>query len=242
LGHELKIIFIMEHNQTQKRFLIGLVILALGTGLLLSNLGILNYEIKRYILRWEMILIALGLIFIVSQDSKVPGIILLIIGGFLYSRDFINLNFNFWQIFWPIMLILAGVLILFRKRIDAPSWEKKSVDTEDLIDEIAVFGGADKTIMSQNFKGGKILAIFGGSSFNMARAKLAPGKNYIEVLAIFGGMKLIVPEDWNIKISAVSIFGGFTDKHRIQSYSGNPESELVIKGIVIFGGGEIRSF
>jgi predicted membrane protein len=232
----------MENNNTPRKFFIGLIILAVGIGLLLSNLGILNYEIKRYILRWEMILIAMGLIFIVSRESKVPGIILLTIGAVLYSRDFLNLNFNFWQIFWPAMLILAGILILFRKSIDPPNWEKKSIDTDDIIDEIAVFGGADKTIMSQNFKGGKILAVFGGSSFNMSRAKLAPGKNYIEVLAIFGGMKLIVPEDWNVKISAVSIFGGFTDKHRIQSYTSNPESELVIKGVVIFGGGEIRSF
>jgi predicted membrane protein len=233
----------MDHNQNQKRFLIGFVILAVGTCLLLSNLGILNYEIKRYVLRWEMILIGLGLLLFISHESRVPGIILMIIGVALYLRDFLNLNFNFWQVFWPALLIIAGVLILFRKRIDAPSWEKKSVNGEDIIDEVAVFGGADKTIMSQSFKGGKILAIFGGSSFNLARAKLAPGKNYIEVLAIFGGMKLIVPEDWNVKISAVSIFGGFSDKHRIQAFTNNDlKSELIIKGIVIFGGGEIRSY
>ncbi len=233
----------MEQNQTQKRLLIGFVILALGTGLLLSNLGILNYEIKRYVLRWEMILIGLGIIFIFTHESRVPGIILLLIGGALYLRDFFNLNFNFWQVFWPAMLILAGILIIFRKKVDHSHWEKKSLSDEDIIDEVAVFGGAEKTIMSQSFKGGKILAIFGGSTFNLSRAKLAPGKNYIEVLAIFGGMKLIVPEDWNVKISALSVFGGFTDKHRINPYNGNnPESELVIKGTVVFGGGEIRSF
>jgi predicted membrane protein len=159
-------------------------------------------------------------------------------------RDFFNLNFNFWQIFWPAMLIVAGVLIIFRKKIDHPNCEKKSLSDEDTIDEVAVFGGAEKTIMSQNFKGGRILAIFGGSTFNLSRAKLAPGKNYIEVLAIFGGMKLIVPEDWNIRISAISVFGGFTDKHRIQPYSngGLPQSELIIKGTVVFGGGEIKAF
>jgi predicted membrane protein len=233
----------MEQNQTQKRLLIGFVILALGLGLLLSNLGILNYEIKRYILRWEVILIGLGLIFILSHESKIPGIVLLIIGCTLYARDFFNLNFNFWQIFWPIMFILAGVLIIFRKRVDHSHWEKKSLSEDDVIDEVAVFGGTEKTIMSQNFRGGKILAIFGGSTFNLTRAKLAPGKNYIEVLAVFGGMKLIVPDDWNIKISALSIFGGFTDKHRIQPNNGTmPESELVIRGTVLFGGGEIRSF
>lgn len=233
----------MEQNQTQKRLLIGFVILAVGAGLLLSNLGILNYEIRRYVLRWEVILIGMGLIFILSHESKVPGIILLIIGGALYVRDFFNLDFNFWQVFWPAMLIIAGVLIIFRRKVDHSHWEKKSLSDDDLIDEISIFGGAEKTVMSQSFKGGKILAIFGGSTFNLVRAKLAPEKNYIEVLIIFGGMKLIVPEDWNIKIEALSVFGGFTDKHRIQPYNGNkPESELVIKGTVVFGGGEILSF
>ena len=78
----------------------------------------------------------------------------------------------------------------------------------------------------------------------MARAKLAPGKNYIDVLAIFGGLKLIVPEDWHVKIDVISIFGGFSDKHRLHPYNNDiqPNSELVIKGFVLFGGGDIRSF
>ena len=99
----------MEQNQTKKRFLIGLAILCTGMALLLSNLGILNYEIKRYLLRWEMVLMVLGTIFILSHDSKGPGILLLIIGGSIYLRDFFDLSFNFWQLFWPAILILARI-------------------------------------------------------------------------------------------------------------------------------------
>ena len=234
----------MEQNQTSKRFLIGFIVLAAGLGILLSNLGILNYEIKHYLLRWEVILIALGLIFILSHDSKGFGIVLLLVGSAFYVRDFFNLHFNFWQIFWPAMLILLGILMLFRRKFDHPHFEKKNMSSsDDIIDEVAVFGGGSRTIVSQNFQGGKILAIFGGSDFNLLRARMAPGQNCIEVLAVFGGLKLIVPEDWNVRISAFSIFGGFSDKHRIQprESSSQPESELIIKGFVIFGGGEIRS-
>ena len=233
----------MEQNQTQKRFLIGFVILAAGLAILLGNLGILDYEIKRYLLRWEVILIGLGFIFLLSHDNKGPGILLLLIGGAIYIRDFFNLDFNFWQIFWPALLILAGLLIIFRRRFDSQC-EKKNLNDDDIIDEVAVFGGGEKTLLTQNFQGGKILAIFGGSNFNLNRARLAPGKNYIDVLAIFGGMKLIVPEDWNIKIRVISIFGGFSDKHRIHvsDDQSKPESELIIKGFVLFGGGEIKSF
>lgn len=235
----------MDKDHTQKRFLIGFVILAAGLALLLRNFGILDYELKRYILRWEVILIALGFVFLLSHDSKGPGIVLLFVGGAFYLSDFLNFHFNFWQVFLPGLLILGGILILFRQKIDASHHcEKKNTDSDDIIDEINVFGGGDRTIVSQNFQGGRILAIFGGSNFNLTRAKLAPGKNYIEVLAIFGGMKLIVPENWTVRINIVPIFGGFSDKHRIRPIDPleNSDTELVLKGFVLFGGGEIQSY
>jgi predicted membrane protein len=234
----------MEHQHTQKRVAVGAVILLAGLALLLSNLGFFDFELRRYILRWQMILIAIGTIFIFSRDKRGTGIILLIIGIAFYIRDFLDLSFNFWQVFWPCMLILAGILILFRHKIDSIDCQKKTLTDDDIVDEVNVFGGGDRTIVSQNFSGGKILAIFGGSNFNLTRAKLAPGQNTIEVMAVFGGMKLIVPEEWKIKINVVSIFGGFSDKHGYSSKSStNPaESELVIKGFVMFGGGEIKSF
>jgi predicted membrane protein len=234
----------MENSHSQKRIIVGFVVLVAGIALLLNNLGFFNYELKRYLLRWEMIPIAIGLIFLFSPDHKGPGIVLLAVGGTFYARDFFELNINFWHIFWSALLILIGIIIIFRHRIDPNRCEKKNLSSDDIIDEVNIFGGGDRTIISQNFMGGKILAFFGGSNFNLSRAKLAPGKNYIEVLAIFGGMKLIVPEDWKVRINAVSIFGGFSDKHRIMPTTSLPESEseLIIRGFVIFGGGEIKSY
>jgi predicted membrane protein len=236
----------MENRHTQKSIGAGIVLLIAGIALLLSNLGYFNYELNRYILRWEMFPIALGCIFLFSHDKKGPGIILLVVGGGFYLKNLnlIDVQINFWQLFFSSLLILIGIIIIFRHRIDPPGCQKKNIDNDDFIEEVAIFGGGDRIIISQNFLGGKILAIFGGSNFNLTKAKLAPGKNYIEVLAIFGGMKLIVPENWNVRINAVSIFGGFSDKHRIipVSPSETSDSELIIKGLVIFGGGEIKSY
>jgi len=234
----------MEQNHPQKRFLVGFIVLIAGMALLLGNLGILNYELKHYLFRWEVVLIVVGFILILSHEHKGPGIILLLVGGTLYLRDFIDFDFDFWQVFFPGLLILAGVMILFKRKFTPPHIEKKNMSDEDVIDEFAFFGGGERTVVSQNFKGGKIFAVFGGSNFNLTRSKLAPGRNYIEVFAVFGGMKLIVPEDWDIRINTVSIFGGFSDKHRIHPRNDNndTETELIIKGLVIFGGGEIKSY
>jgi hypothetical protein len=77
----------------------------------------------------------------------------------------------------------------------------------------------------------------------MSNVKLAAGTQYIDIFAMFGGTTLLVPEGWDIKIKVVSIFGGFSDKHRVRisDKENNINNKLVIKGLVIFGGGEIKS-
>ncbi|MBN1952618.1 MAG: hypothetical protein JW801_15560 [Bacteroidales bacterium] len=236
----------MEQNNNQKRGLIGLLILAVGVAILLKNLDILSPEISRYLISWKLILIGLGTIFLFSRDKKGAGILLIVFGGALYLKEVFHFDYNFWQLFWPGMLILAGVLIIFHRRIDHPRChgEGDFISDEDFIDEVNVFGGNEKSIYSQNFKGGRVLAVFGGSTFNLTHARLAPGSNTMEITAVFGGMKFIVPEDWSVRIEVTSVFGGFTDKHRLRrpNDSSNPTSELVIRGIALFGGGELKSF
>jgi predicted membrane protein len=233
----------MENKKTDKQLMVGVVILLVGAALLANNFGLFSYEIRRYLFRWEVILIVLGIAFISNREHRSTGIILLVIGGVFYLRNFFDLHFNFWQVFWPGMLILAGVMILFRGRSGAHIHDFENLG-DDVIDDLAVFGGGDRIVTSQSFKGGKITAVFGGSNFNMSRARLAPGKNYIDVFAMFGGTKLVVPEDWNIKITVTSIFGGFSDKHRMLPVESTYDKEtmLIIRGFVLFGGGEIKSF
>jgi predicted membrane protein len=236
----------MTEKENKKRILVGIIIMLAGTAILMKNFGYHNDFISEYIFRWEMILIAIGIINIVAHGGRGPGFVFLIVGSVFIAKDYLDLpKINFWQLFFAFMFILAGIFMIFRRKghYECRRSDRTTSDY-DSIDEVAVFGGGDRTIVTDNFKGGKVLAIFGGSNFNLTRSKLAPGKNYLDILIIFGGLKLVVPEDWNIKVEAVSIFGGFTDKHRVSTpvsqTDGKPE--LIIKGLVIFGGGEIKSF
>ncbi|MBN2486617.1 MAG: hypothetical protein JXB34_11640 [Bacteroidales bacterium] len=237
----------MTKGSESKRIVVGLAVMAAGALLLLHNFGIYNDFLKQYIFRWEVILISIGLISVVHSRDNGPGYIIMFIGAYFFLKNEFDLfhGINFWQLFLAMLFILAGIFLLIkRKGIHECKKMGHSVSDMDTIDEIAVFGGGDRTIVSNNFKGGKILAVFGGSNFLLSRCKLAPGRNYIDVLAVFGGFKLVVPEDWNIKISTISIFGGFSDKHRILTPNSSTEGapELIIKGFVIFGGGEIKSY
>jgi len=234
----------MEKRQLDHRLWLGVGAIILGALFLATNFGVLDFEIRRYILRWEVFLMFLGIVFISGRGKRSTGIILIVIGAVFYLRDFLHYDFNFWQIFWPCILIFAGIMIIFRHRLDR-DWGKKSLLTDDsVIDELAIFGGGDRVVTSQQFQGGKVTAVFGGLNYNMLKAKLAPGENFIDVFCLFGGMKLIVPEGWKVKVRVMSLFGGFSDKHRFkspESFTDN-EAQLIIKGTVIFGGGEIKSY
>ena len=49
----------------------------------------------------------------------------------------------------------------------------KGMIDDDYIDEVSIFGGAEKSISSQNFKGGKVTSVFGGSEIIFLSANLS---------------------------------------------------------------------
>jgi predicted membrane protein len=232
-----------RHND--RRLWLGIGIILLGLILLSNNINLFNYEIRRYFLTWEVLLLFLGFVFFFVRGSRSTGLILMVVGGVFYLKNVLGLiDFNFWSVFWPGILILAGVMMIFRHQFDRNPEKKTLLDGEHIIDEVAVFGGGDRIVTSQQFQGGKVTTIFGGLNFNMLKAKMAPGENTIDVFCLFGGMKLIVPEGWTVKIRVMSFFGGFSDKHRYRIPENNTDqsAQLVIKGTVFFGGGEIKSY
>jgi predicted membrane protein len=118
-----------------------------------------------------------------------------------------------------------------------------SAINRDFIDDVSVFGGGHKIIHSDNFRGGNITAIFGGSEIDLTQCKLAPGENVIDVVIIFGGSTIVVPNNWDVITNVTPLFGGFSyKKSRSQSSGSEPAGTLVIKGVAIFGGGEVKSY
>ena len=123
-----------------------------------------------------------------------------------------------------------------------PSTSNASNFPSDFIDENAVFTTTKKLITSQSFKGGKTSSVFGHIMLDLRQAKLAPGEHVLDVSAIFGGVELYIPQDWKVIVNVSSVFGGFDDK-RFPNFNSTPstDSVLVIKGSVVFGGGELSN-
>jgi predicted membrane protein len=220
--------------------LIGIVLVLLGIAFLAEMFDAVPWRMKNIIFSWQMILIVLGIIFISGRDGKSTGYILLAIGIFFILPKFTNVP-DYWRsLFWPSLLILGGIFIIFN-RGKRPRHHKQheSSSSDDFIDEVCIFGGSEKVLYSQNFRGGKITHVFGGTNYDFRQVRLAEGTNYLNISMIFGGTKFVVPEDWDVKIEITSIFGGFADKRRRTIVVPDSNRKLVIRGENIFGGGEI---
>jgi len=123
----------------------------------------------------------------------------------------------------------------------APDQPAQANLSEDFIDSTSIFGGVKKNIISKNFKGGDITNIMGGSEIDLTQADIH-GTVRIDLTQVFGGTKLIVPSNWQVKAQMAAIFGGVEDKRSIQNTALDPNKILVLDGTSIFGGIEIRSY
>ncbi|MBW6491080.1 MAG: cell wall-active antibiotics response protein [Lentimicrobium sp.] len=234
-----------QHPQRGRSMVIGLLIVAFGLLYMLHNLDVLDHKTWRAIFSWPMLLVAIGIVNLADRKTT-WGLILLAVGGAFLIDRFYDLPFNLFTFFWPAVLIIIGVGLIMSNSSNKVFTafhrirNRSSVSDTDQIEDVAVFGGSERYFHSLNFKGGEMIAIFGGSKIDLTQCKLAPGENKLEMIAIFGGTTLIVPNDWNIIIKVVPVFGGFTDKR----YNLNVDhtKTLIIDGVAIFGGGELKSY
>ena len=183
--------------------LLGIVLMFLGLFLIADLADIIPWRMRDFLFTWQALLIFLGLIFLSNRENKGTGIILIAIGSFFLLPRIIDVPYYWRSLFWPSLLIVLGLVVIFSgRRHGAASvfGHRRQATGDDVLDEVSVFGGGDKIVNSQQFKGGKVTHIFGGSKIDFTQAQLAPGKHYLELVLIFGGTKLIIPEGWDVKL------------------------------------------
>jgi len=227
----------VDSNRQGYRIL-GTVLIIIGSALILKNTGVLPWHIKQIIFSWQMLLIAIGLVITFgSSGEKTSGVVCMAVGAFFLIPKIFKYAYDI-NIFWPAIFIIVGLIFIFSKRRIIKRYSESIGD--NFIDLVHIFSGSEKQIISDNFKGGKVTAIFGGCEIDLTQAKLAPGISELHVTCIFGGVSLILPSDWNVKVEITPVLGG-VDEQKIASNKIIDMSKLlVIKGTVVFGGGEIQ--
>jgi predicted membrane protein len=112
---------------------------------------------------------------------------------------------------------------------------------DNWIDTVSVFGGVKRTVLSKDFKGGEIVNIFGGTDLDLTQADIN-GHVVIEITQLFGGIKLIVPPHWQVTSDLAAVFSNVDDKRRSMGTPISTDKVLVIKGVSIFAGVDVRSY
>jgi predicted membrane protein len=250
------------------RMLIGVLIIAAGSLLLLDKLDIFFFP--SWLFSWPLILIAIG--FIIGAKQRFAGmgwLILIVVGVYFFLQHHAPFGWNLHLYSFPILLILIGILVLFRSSIsrgkhpegsrrtrfnpyregggsasgNVPPAEAKdsSGSGEEVLDLTTILGSIKKRIISKNFKGGDVTTFFGGTELDFTQADIN-GQAFIDITQVFGGVSLVVPANWSVKSDLVAILGGINDKRSNVTSPGESDKVLVISGVCIFGGIEIKSY
>lgn len=230
-------------NSATGKIAVGVVLILIGFVLVIRNTGFLPRYFESIIFSWQMLLIAIGFVMTLGTGNKTPGLIVMAVGGFFILPELFHVPFRTYRLFWPAIFIIIGIIVLTNaKWLKRDSWTSGREASNDIIDMVNIFGGGERRLLSQNFKGGKITCVFGGGEIDLTRAGLAPGTSELEISCVFGGVSLIVPPDWNVIIDVTPVLGGFSDQRKAPVSTIDMSRTLVVNGAVVFGGGEIKSY
>lgn len=246
-------------------FILGIVFLGIGILLLLRKLGFLFPD---WILSWPMILIVVGVVISLKHQFKsLFGLFMMGLGVFfLLEREF-NFDFGLDRYIVPLVLIGVGIHLILKKRKEKDFFENRHFsplpnDVSEKIEsekpkysdfegqessfsnrlyESAVLSGVNKRVVAKDLSGGKLTAVMGGIDLDLTQADFL-GAIYLQVDVIFGGIKLIVPPHWQIQTEVTNIAAGIEDKRLYRQSEVDDTKVLIIRGTILFGGLEIKSF
>jgi predicted membrane protein len=179
------------------------------------------------------------------MGGLVIGIILILVG--VSALTGISL-FNF---IIAIVLIAIGIRMIAGRSMGGPgSWQwhhhggpdphhgHGTVSSGDnRIDEVAVFSSLNKAFTGNNFKGGKIVAVFSSAEIDLTGVTAGGSSVGLEVSSVFSSVEITIPKSWNVRSSA-SMFLGNVDTH--QAPDGDGSVTLTLRGEAVFGEIEIR--
>ena len=228
------------------RYVFGIMLIIVGGLLFASKAGLL---IPRWIFSWPMILIAVGFAVGVSQRFKGTGWIWPMAIGAFFLAERAFPNFFPREFFWPVFMVVAGlVLVLGPRRWNTDKAARVAAATlegdpvpgtmTDRLDESTVFGTVRKFVISKTFRGGEVSTVFGSAEINLLQADFdTPPK--LELNAVFGSIRLIVPSHWQLKMENNAVLGGVEDKRPQHSiYS---DKIMYLEANAVFGGIQITT-
>ncbi len=217
----------------------GLVLTVIGVALLLDRFGLVNAgNIWHF---WPVFFIIPGLIKLSERgpsSRRIWGAFLVLFGALLLLHEFNYFPYG-WSYLWPLFLVFGGILLMWQ------SYESKRdgevLSGEDDVKVFSVFGGSEQHINSQHFRGGQLIAVFGGYELDLTQAEIEGEQAVVDATSVFGGGEIRIPHHWSVAIKGIGIFGGYGDETgKYQKDTTKPAKTLIVKGVAMFGGVSVK--
>jgi hypothetical protein len=220
------------------RLVFGLIIMGLGALFTLDNLGLMRAgDILRF---WPIALIAIGLVRFIQPcrgESTLAPVAWMVGGCALLAH---NLGWLSIGKLWPLVLLFVGAGMVTRAVRRSGSHPTGGGDgaSRDYIRGGAFMGGVSRTSSSPTFRGGEAIAIMGGVEVDLRQAGMEAEEVVFDCLAIWGGIEIFVPDQWEVVNRGVAFMAGFEDK---TCHPAVPRGRLVVTGFTVMGAVEIKN-
>lgn len=227
------------------RVVLGLLIATLGALFLFENLGLIEGRdlVRRF---WPGAFVAMGVAMLLDASrrgsSRLWGLVPIVAGVSIFARQEGWVQFDFWDVFFPGLLILFGSRLVLRSRRGPRERRVRGATDEGFVHAFAVMAGNEIRATSGAFRGAELGAFMGGVVLDLRNAKIESDQAVVEVFAMWAGIELQVPPDWRVVSKVVPLMGAFEDKTppRTSLAEGVPAKTLLVKGFVVMGGVEIK--
>ncbi len=219
-------------------FTLGVLVILIGVLLLLDRLGIFYAE--RVLRFWPLLLIAAGIAIVVqyrSASGRFWGAVL-ILAGIIDQLEMLGYHRLGWATLWPVFIIAVGLLLIWL-RIESPL-RGPFLASLSRADSVSVFGAGEQQFNTREFKGGEMVALFGGFKTDLTRAEMVGSEATLVVKVLFGSGEILVPATWAVTARGVGVFGSFEDKSRYVQPT-PPQKRLIVTGAALFGQVVIRN-
>jgi len=212
---------------------VGVGLLGLGFTLTLDNMGLV--DAGRVLPWWPALLILLGASHAL-QGRWFGGAIWALVGAALLAGNLDLVDFSLFDL-WPLLLVLVGGNLLWGvvrgRRVVDP-------ETTDTFSATAVLGGVTRKIVARELAGGSATAFMGGCEIDLTACESAGPPADIHAFAMWGGIDIKVPEDWEVRVEGTALLGGFEDNTQRSTEAGE-RKVLVVRGMAIMGGVEVKN-
>lgn len=209
------------------KLIVGIFFTLLGVLLTLDNLDLADAD--RILPWWPVFLIAIGILKLRERRSRTFAIMAIIVGALFLTGLF---RFSIFD-FWPMALVFAGLVMVAR----AFGFRASQVSGEASSTIWAILGVRKEKITARNYSGGRIIAFMGGCELDLRNADIEQGSAELEIVVLWGGIEIKVPEGWEVIGNTVPIMGGAD----IRTKAAPGGRRLIVNGLAIMGGVDIKS-